>query len=284
MDNPPPGFSSTVKIIAIDGPEHRERIDDLATEEPLELRLQAGGRTQSIAVTMRTPGNDFELAAGFLLAEGIIVRPEDIGAMSYCIDEGVDPEQRYNIVNITLARGTMPDTEHLERHFTMSSACGICGKATLEALHTRSAPLEDRVRFDIPVIMQLPARMRAAQRVFASTGGLHAAAIFDNRGELLVLREDVGRHNALDKAIGWSLLNREVSLHGCVALVSGRASYELVQKCIVARLPVLCAVSAPSSLAVELAAEFDLTLLGFLRAPRANVYSGSHRLVFEEAP
>ncbi|MDP9110979.1 MAG: formate dehydrogenase accessory sulfurtransferase FdhD [Candidatus Eremiobacteraeota bacterium] len=280
MDNPPPGFSSTVKIVAIDGPEHRERIDDLATEEPLELRLQAGARMQSIAVTMRTPGNDFELAAGFLLAEGIIARPEDIGAMSYCIDEGVDPEQRYNIVNITLASAAMPDTEHLERHFTMSSACGICGKATLEALHTRSAPLEDRVRFEISAIMQLPARMRAVQRVFASTGGLHAAAIFDQRGDLLVLREDVGRHNALDKAIGWSLLNRGVPLQGCIALVSGRASYELVQKCIVARLPVLCAVSAPSSLAVALAAEFDLTLLGFLRAPRANVYSGSHRLVF----
>lgn len=282
IDNPPPDLSSAVKLVAIDGQEHRERIDDLATEEPLELRLQAGARTESIAVTMRTPGNDFELAAGFLLAENIIVRADDIIAMSYCIDEDVDPEQRYNIVNIKLNGDALPDTKHLERHFTMSSACGVCGKATLEALRTRSAPLDDEVRFDVSRVMELPARMRAAQRVFASTGGLHAAAIFDRRGELLVLREDVGRHNALDKAIGWSLLNRRVPLHGCVALVSGRASYELVQKSIVARLPVLCAVSAPSSLAVALAAEFDLTLVGFLRPPRANVYSGSHRLAFEK--
>lgn len=282
IDNPPPGLSTSVKVVAFDGAERRERLDELATEEPLELRLLAGGRMQSIAVTMRTPGNDFELAAGFLLAEHIVARREDIAAMSYCVDPAVDREQRYNIVNIELASDSLPDTEHLERHFTMSSACGVCGKATLEALHTRSAPIDDDVRFDLATLMKLPERMRAAQRVFASTGGLHAAAIFDAAGELVVLREDVGRHNALDKVLGWALLNRRVPLRGSAALVSGRASYELVQKSIMARLPVLCAVSAPSSLAVALAAEFNVTLVGFLRTPRANVYSGSQRLHAEK--
>lgn len=282
IDNPRPGLSTSVNVLVVDGPDRRERVDDLATEEPLELRLAAGSRTQSIAVTMRTPGNDFELAAGFLLAENIIGRREDIVAMSYCVDATVDPEQRYNIVNIELDADSLPDTEHLERHFTMSSACGVCGKATLEALHTRSARLQDDGIFEIAILMNLPERMRAAQRVFASTGGLHAAAIFDQDGELVVVREDVGRHNALDKAIGWALLNHRVPLERCVALVSGRASYELVQKSIVARLPILCAVSAPSSLAVALAAEFNLTLVGFLRPPRANVYTGLGRLVFEK--
>jgi len=282
IDNPPPGLSTPVKLVAFDGTERRERLDELATEEPLEIRLATGNRVQSVAVTMRTPGNDFELAAGFLLAEHIIVRREDISNMSYCVDPAVDREQRYNIVNVELAGAALPGIEHLERHFTMSSACGVCGKATLESLHTRSSPLDDEVRFNIAALMKLPEGMRGAQRVFASTGGLHAAAIFDETGALLALREDVGRHNALDKVLGWALLNRRIPLRGCAALVSGRASYELVQKSIMARLPVLCSVSAPSSLAVALAAEFNVTLIGFLRPPRANVYTGSQRLRSEK--
>ena len=278
IEDPLPGLSTPVRVTAYDAAECRERVDELATEEPLEIRLLAGGKMQSIAVTMRTPGNDFELAAGFLLAENIVARREDIAELSYCVDPAIDRDQRYNIVNVTLAGGSLPNVERLERHFTMTSACGICGKATLESLHTRSEPIDDDVRFDMATLMVFSDRMRSAQRVFASTGGLHAAALFDEAGNLLVVREDVGRHNALDKAIGWALLHRRIPLRRCAAVVSGRASYELVQKSIMARLPVLCAVSAPSSLAVALAAEFNLTLVGFLRPPRANAYAGLQRL------
>ncbi|HEU5481233.1 MAG TPA: formate dehydrogenase accessory sulfurtransferase FdhD, partial [Candidatus Tumulicola sp.] len=166
----------------------------------------------------------------------------------------------------------------LERHFTMSSACGVCGKANIEALQTRAAPIDDSVRIPRSLIAELPDKMRQAQRVFDSTGGLHAAALFDANGALLVLREDVGRHNALDKIAGWALLNDRLPLRGCILLVSGRASYELVQKSIVAGIPVLCAVSAPSSLAVDLARNFNMTLLGFVRGSRSNVYAGRERI------
>jgi FdhD protein len=227
---------------------------------------------------MRTPGSDFELAAGFLLNEGVVRRREEIAGISYCIDPQVDAEQRYNIVNVKLAGDALPALERLERHFTISSACGVCGKANIEALQTRAASIDDPVRISLDFVAQLPERMRHAQRVFESTGGLHASALFDSSGALLALREDVGRHNALDKIVGWALLNERLPLRGCVLLVSGRASYELVQKCIVAGIPVLCAVSAPSSLAVELARSFRLTLLGFVRGSRANVYTGRERI------
>ncbi|HET9096670.1 MAG TPA: formate dehydrogenase accessory sulfurtransferase FdhD [Candidatus Baltobacteraceae bacterium] len=277
-EEPRPGLTTPARVLTYDDGRAREIVDDLATEEPLEIRVVAGSQTRSLAVTMRTPGNDFDLAAGFLLSEGVIRRREEIAGISYCIDPQVDAEQRYNIVNVRLAVDSLPALERLERHFTMSSACGVCGKANIEALQTRAERIEDEVRISLSLVAQLPDKMRQAQRVFESTGGLHAAALFDASGELLSLREDVGRHNAVDKIIGWAVLSGRLPLRGCVLLVSGRASYELVQKSIVAGIPILCAVSAPSSLAVDLARNFGMTLLGFVRGSRANVYAGRERI------
>jgi FdhD protein len=275
---PRPGLTTSARVLAYDGDKAREIVDDLATEEPLEIRLIGAGTTHSVAVTMRTPGNDFELAAGFLLSEGVVRTREEISQISYCIDAQIDAAQRYNIVNVQLGHGVAVPLERLERHFTMSSACGVCGKANIEALQTRAAPIDDPVCITRTFLTTLPKKMREAQRVFASTGGLHAAALFASDGTLLALREDVGRHNALDKITGWALLNNRLPLRGCVLLVSGRASYELVQKSIVAGIPILCAVSAPSSLAVELAREFRMTLAGFVRDERANVYAARERI------
>lgn len=273
-----PGLTTSARILSYDDGTVREVVDDLATEEPLEIRLIAGLQMRSLAVTMRTPGSDFELAAGFLLNEGVVRRRDEIAAISYCIDPQIDAGQRYNIVNVQLAQGALPALERLERHFTMNSACGVCGKANIEALGTRAQPIADDVRIPLELVAQLPEKMRHAQRVFESTGGLHAAALFDGAGELLALREDVGRHNAVDKIAGWALLNERLPLRGCILLVSGRASYELVQKSIVCEVPVLCSVSAPSSLAVDLARAFGTTLLGFVRGSRANVYAGRERI------
>ena len=277
-EQPRPGLTTPARVLAYGEHGVRDIVDDLATEEPLEIRLIAGSHVRTLAVTMRTPGSDFELAAGFLFAEGVVRTRGEIAGISYCIDPQIDAEQRYNIVNVELTSGAFPALDRLERHFTMSSACGVCGKASIEALQTRAERIEDPLRISRGFIAALPEKMRAAQRVFASTGGLHAAALFDADGTLLALREDVGRHNAVDKIAGWALLNAKLPLHGCVLLVSGRASYELVQKSIVARIPVLCAVSAPSSLAVELAGAFGMTLLGFVREARANVYTGRERI------
>jgi FdhD protein len=273
-----PGLTASARVQAYDGTQVREIVDDLATEEPLEIRLVTRDAVRSLAVTMRTPGHDFELAAGFLASEGVIRERREIAEISYCIDSQVDAEQRYNIVNVQLAADALPPLEHLERHFTMNSACGVCGKASIEALQTRAQPIDDSIRVTPAFITELPGKMQKAQRVFASTGGLHAAALFDVSGELLVLREDVGRHNALDKIVGWALLHERLPLRGTILLVSGRASYELVQKSIVAGIPIVCAVSAPSSLAVELAAAFSVTLVGFVRGSRANVYSAVERI------
>jgi len=253
--------------------------DRVAGEEPLEIRLRAGGESKTIAITMRTPGHDFELAAGFLFAEGVIGGLSDIREMTYCLDGSVDEEQQYNIVNVDLARAALPDLVALERHFTTSSACGICGRATLEALHDRGVPVVTSTLSVAPeVITGLSESLRARQRVFASTGGLHAAALFAPDGTLRIVREDVGRHNAFDKLIGAALLGRPFPLGDCLVLVSGRASYELVQKAIAAGVPVLCAVSAPSSLAVALARDFGVTLAGFVRGERFNVYAHDERI------
>lgn len=273
-----PGLTTPRRILSYDGESRRDVVDDLATEEPLEIRLAAGGETRTAAVTMRTPGNDFELAAGFLYAEGIVLDRSEIAGISYCIDPAVDAEQRYNIVNVALGGQRERPLERLERHFTMTSACGVCGKASIEALQTRAEPIDDPVTASVELITSLPEKMRDAQRVFASTGGLHAAALFDAQGRLLLLREDVGRHNALDKVVGWALLNARLPLRSTILLVSGRASYELLQKSIVARIPIVCAVSAPSSLAASLADTFGVTLAGFVRQRRANVYSGLERI------
>jgi FdhD protein len=273
----PPYSAAAVDVVRLPGGQSER--DQVAVEEPLEIRI--GG--SPVAVTMRTPGNDFELAAGFLLSEGVVHSREEIAAISYCIDPEIDLEQRYNIVNVALAGEALPALDRLERHFTMTSACGVCGKATIDALQTRAARIEDPLRVDLRFLGTLPEKMREAQRVFASTGGLHAAALFDAGGTLLALREDVGRHNALDKIVGWALMQDRIPLRRCVLLVSGRASFELVQKSIVAGIPILCAVSAPSSLAVQLADTFGVTLAGFVRGERANVYSGRERIARSES-
>jgi FdhD protein len=228
---------------------------------------------------MRTPGNDFELAAGFVFGEGIVHARDEIGQITYCLDADLEPDQRYNVVNVELTRSDLPDLQRFERHFTTSSACGVCGRAQLESLHELGVePIVDDVRVAPGLLYSLPARMREAQQIFDSTGGLHAAALFDSGGEPLVAREDVGRHNAVDKLVGWGLLNGRLPFSGCILMVSGRAGYEILQKSAVARIPVVCSVSAPSSLAVDLAREFNVTLAGFVRDHRANVYSGSDRI------
>jgi FdhD protein len=271
-------LTTPAAVLALEREHRRELVDDLATEEPLEIRLAAGGQTRSLAITMRTPGNDFELAAGFLFSEGVVSARDDIVGIEYCVDPSIDAEQRYNIVTVELA-GDMPALERLERHFTVNSSCGVCGKASIEALQVRAQPIADQLQVSYEFVAELPDKMRSAQRIFASTGGLHASALFDKRGNLLTLREDVGRHNALDKIIGWALLNGRLPLRECVVLVSGRASYELLQKSVTAGIPIVCAVSAPSSLAVETARAFNVTLCGFVRGSKCNVYSAPERII-----
>ena len=259
----------------------RSRQDQLTTEEPLEIRLVSSQKT--IAVTMRTPGADFELAAGFLYSEGVISCGEDIQRMSYCVDKSVEGEQRYNIVNVTLREGLNPDLQPLERHFYISSACGVCGKASLEALRFRGCPvIVSEPIVTAEMIYTLPDKLRADQGVFHATGGLHAAALFDSQGQLLNLHEDVGRHNALDKLIGSALLSEQLPLSNYIVMVSGRSSFEILQKCTTAGVPIVCSVSAPSSLAVSVAKEFGITLIGFLRGERFNVYTGLERISFFE--
>lgn len=253
--------------------------DQLATEEPLEIRLIAGAERRTVAVTMRTPGADFDLAAGFLLAEGIVRRRDDIRRITYCVDAGVDAAQRYNIVNVALRAATLPNLAPLERHFLTTSACGVCGAASLDALRLRGyVPLPPGPVVPPALLTRLPERLRAAQGLFSATGGLHAAGLFDRDGNLIALREDVGRHNALDKLTGGALLRGEVPLHDRLVLVSGRTSYEIVQKCLAAAVPIICAISAPSSLAVALAQAFGITLIGFLRGDRFNIYTAPERI------
>jgi FdhD protein len=250
------------------------------TEEPLELRLRDGGAANTLAITMRTPGNDFELAAGFLFDEAVVRSRDDIIGMSFCLDSDVDPLQRYNIVTVECRAGAAADRARFERHFTIGSACGVCGRAQLDSLRDLGVtPIDDAVRINSSLLYQLPARMQEAQRVFAATGGLHAAGLFDEHGEALAVREDVGRHNAVDKIVGWGLLNGRLPFAGCVLVVSGRASYEVLQKSVMAGIPIVASVSAPSSLAVDLAREFNVTLVGFLRGNRANVYAAPERIL-----
>jgi FdhD protein len=282
IDAPPrQGSTGRVQVWRVEGDHAATRSDTVATEEPLEIRLVAHGQRQTVAITMRTPGADFELAAGFLYGEGVLADPHDVQRITYCVDPGVDPEQRYNIVNVELRAASLPELGSLERHFFTSSACGVCGKAGLEMLHVRGCSVEasSGAWLTRGLVTSLPDKLRAAQSVFQSTGGLHAAALFTSEGELLALREDVGRHNAVDKLVGWAFLQGKLPLAEHVVLVSGRSSYEIMQKCLAAGVPVVCAVSAPSSLAVNLAREFGMTLVGFLRGERFNVYAGRERFV-----
>ncbi|MDQ3985762.1 MAG: formate dehydrogenase accessory sulfurtransferase FdhD [Actinomycetota bacterium] len=265
--------------VVVEG-ENRTRYDSLATEEPMEIRLLAGNSQETLAVTMRTPGSDFELAAGFLYGEGILSTPRDIGTISYCTDPSVDEEQLFNIVNVLLRAPALPDLRALERHFYTSSACGVCGKASLDSLELRGCTAVGAgPTVKGPTLHELPARLRSAQGIFEHTGGLHAGGLFDKEGNLVALREDVGRHNAVDKLVGWALLNDKLPLDEHILMVSGRASYEILQKAVAARIPIVCAVSAPSSLAVATADRFGITLVGFLRDARYNVYTGSERIL-----
>jgi FdhD protein len=253
------------------------REDVLAAEEPLEIRV--GGR--SLAVTMRTPGDDVDLAAGFLVSEGVISHGGQFASARFCAGEPGTVENTYNVLDVTLAAGVAPPDPALAREFFMTSSCGLCGKASIDAVRTKSAYAvrDDQLLVDASLLVQFPDRLRAAQAVFEKTGGLHAAALFDgNTGELLVIREDVGRHNAVDKVIGWAVKADLLPLRGTVLMVSGRASFELTQKALMAGIPMLAAVSAPSSLAAELATEMGISLIGFLRGESMVVYAGAHRI------
>jgi FdhD protein len=250
---------------------HKE--DYLATEEPLEIRVGDA----PLSVTMRTPGHDLELAAGFLFTEGIVTKRAQIAGLDYVIEDGA--ENRGNVVRAVVSQEVAPDFEKMKRHFFAASSCGICGKASIDSVRSRTlAPPNPTFRLEAEILVRLPEELRASQAVFGRTGGLHAAALFDAKGTLLVLREDIGRHNAVDKVIGWALQENRVPLNDVVMLVSGRGGFEIVQKAIVAGVPIVASVSAPSSLAVQLARELNQTLIGFLRGRRFVIYAGEERI------
>ncbi|MGR3932878.1 formate dehydrogenase accessory sulfurtransferase FdhD [Streptomyces sp. BRA346] len=259
------------------------RPDTLVAEEPLEIRLNG----RPLAITMRTPGDDFALAAGFLVSEGVLGSADELANIVYCAGATEDGSNTYNVVDVKLAPGVPVPDITLERNVYTTSSCGLCGKASLDAVRTTARwRLDDThapIRITPETLTALPDRLRAAQRVFDRTGGLHAAALFTPEGELLDVREDVGRHNAVDKLVGRAVQQGLLPLSGAVLLVSGRASFELAQKAVMAGIPVLAAVSAPSSLAVDLADEAGLTLVGFLRGTSMNVYAGEHRLALPTA-
>ncbi|GHJ45719.1 sulfurtransferase FdhD [Catellatospora sp. TT07R-123] len=261
------------------GASAARRPDTLAAEEPLEIRVgHRGGPRPPLAVTMRTPGDELDLALGFLLTEGVITAPDDVHTAQLCA--GAEVENSYNVVDVVLAEHVPPPQAGTERNFYTTSSCGVCGKASIDAIRVRSRHdvAADPVAVDPAVLAGLPDRLRGAQRTFERTGGLHAAGLFTAAGELVTVREDVGRHNAVDKVIGAALRAGRLPLAGHVLLVSGRASFELTQKAWLAGIPVLAAVSAPSTLAADLADEAGMTLVGFLRGPTMNVYTRPDRL------
>jgi FdhD protein len=251
---------TSVRVCAVDGDTVREKPDKVVTEEPMEIRLHGPGHEpEALAVTMRTPGNDFELAVGFCLTEGLLRSPDQLDTVAYCL--AGQGEQEYNVVTVRLRQRV--DLDGHRRTFVANASCGLCGKATLDDVEQHCAPVGDGPTVAASVVAALPGRLRAAQRVFDSTGGVHAAARFSAAGDLIAVREDVGRHNALDKLVGHALLERQVPLGGDVLMVSGR---------------VVCAVSAPSSLAVDAARRLGQTLVGFVRGDRANVYTHPGRI------
>jgi FdhD protein len=269
-----------VSIVKIAGDSARSVPDLLAIEEPLEIRLGYDDRVQNLAVTMRTPGQDTDLALGFLFTEGIIAGASAVDTAEHAFV--TCSENKQNTIVVKLKKGVVPNLGKADRNFYTTSSCGVCGKASIEAIRTVSAfegvtPWQvDGI--DPALILELPERLASKQAMFAETGGLHAAALFDLNGSLLMVREDVGRHNAVDKLIGAAMMDGKLPLTQAVLLLSGRASFELVQKAAMAGIPVIAAVGAPSSLAVSLAEEFGITLIGFLRNNRFNVYSGTHRV------
>ncbi|MBK6619830.1 MAG: formate dehydrogenase accessory sulfurtransferase FdhD [Saprospirales bacterium] len=260
--------------------------DQLAVEEPLEIRVAFGQgtdrRQEPLAVTMRTPGDDHELALGFLFTEGIISAASDVISLRYT-GEQWEEDMQYNSLTAELDPKIAFDPQQLSRHFYTATSCGVCGKGSIELVktHTCFFPIEDRPTISAATLALLSERLRQSQKLFSSTGGLHAAGLFDREGNLQLLREDVGRHNALDKLIGASLRSGAVPLRDSALMVSGRASFELVQKALMAGIPILVAVGAPSSLAVELAEEYGMTLVGFLRERGFNIYCGKNRILFD---
>lgn len=268
------------KVVRLSPDGERTRPDSIAVEEPLEIRVDG----RPLAVTMRTPGHDVELAHGFLHTEGVIGTVDDIRDARYCDSRDDEGRNTYNVLDLGLAPGVPAPEVGVERNFYTTSSCGVCGKASLDAvrLKSRHSPAGDPVRVSLEVLASLPDTLREQQEVFDRTGGLHAAGLFTSDGELLVVREDVGRHNAVDKVIGWALLGGLIPARGCILMVSGRTSFELAQKAVMAGIPVLGAVSAPSSLAVELADECGLTLAGFIRNGSLNVYAHADRITTAE--
>jgi FdhD protein len=269
----PPLAAKTTDVLEWDEGRQRVLLDDLAAEEPLEIRIDG----VPVSVTMRTPGYDFDLAAGFLLTEGIITRARQILRIAY--GRGTDSQVSGNLVDVTVSPGTVVDLTRFERHFFTTSSCGVCGKASIDAVRARDLQCPaSGFSVDPELLTQLPDTLRSAQKVFGRTGGLHAAALFDPSGRLLAIREDVGRHNAVDKIIGHELRGARLPLSERILVVSGRGGFEIVQKALVAGVPIVASVSAPSSLAVQLAREYGLTLIGFLRGRRFIVYAGEKRV------
>jgi len=278
---------TNLPITRVNHAESTETSDALAIEEPLEIRLEYGPhqnrRVQNISVTMRTPGNDAELASGFLFTEGIIQNHEAIANIEHCFIACAENKQ--NVIQVTLAENIEPNLRNTERNFYTTSSCGVCGKGSIDAIRTVSAYNDqqgDDNFINAGVLHELPVTLSRHQKIFADTGGLHASALFTPDGELLLLREDVGRHNALDKLIGAAIKKNWLPLNKHILLLSGRASFELVQKAAMAGITVIAAVGAPSSLAVQLAEEFNITLIGFLRNERFNIYTSAHRILIPD--
>lgn len=272
----------STKVIRKRGNEIGSKDDLLAVEEPLEIRIVYGTENErkedALAVTMRTPGHDFELALGFLFTEGIISSYDDVHGIKYC-EQVKTSAERGNVVKVSLHTTTKFDSSKLNRNFYTTSSCGVCGKGSIESLQVQCATIKSNLSITEDHLKTAPEKMRTQQDVFEHTGGLHAAALFNGKGELIRLREDIGRHNALDKLIGASLSNGEVPLSNNFVVVSGRIGFELVQKSITAGIPVLGAVGAPSSLAIELAREFGLTVAGFVKNGNYNIYNAEERIV-----
>jgi FdhD protein len=277
------GSSKTVDISRVSGNQSRSESDDVAVEEPLEIQLSSptaeGSAAKSISITMRTPGEDADLALGFLLTEGIIKSADQVSSVAHRGEPAPDTGLQ-NIIRVELGPDVTVDLDRLERHFYTTSSCGVCGKTSLEALRVtgQSSLASCTKKFSRDVVISMPDRVKNQQRVFTKTGGLHAAAVFDAHGEIVVVKEDVGRHNATDKVIGALLQAGQLPGNNYGLLVSGRASFELMQKALVAGIPLLAAVGAPSSLAVQTANEFDMTLIGFLRDTEFNIYAGPDRI------
>ncbi len=277
------GSSLAIDVSKVSGDQRVSKADNVAVEEPLEIQLSypdaEGAAAKSISITMRTPGDDAELAVGFLFTEAIIQSADQVASVEHCGSPADDTGLK-NIIRVSLNPNVDVDLGRLQRHFYTTSSCGVCGKASLEALRvTGQASLADKTAtFSRSVIVGMPDKLAAEQQIFTKTGGLHAAAVFNQAGEILSVKEDVGRHNAVDKVIGALLLDAKLPANELGLMVSGRASFELMQKTLVAGIPLLAAVSAPSSLAVQLANEFDMTLIGFLRNEKFNIYTGEQRV------